>query len=71
MPITQNTVQSRIEIFENDRLYGQAEFTAKGCGGKTRWWAHIKNADFPVIEVGRLKKATGRALNSYFSGQSK
>ena len=60
-----------VEIFAKDKLYGQTEFTAKGCGGKTRWWAHIKNGDFPVVEVGRLKKTTGAALNSYFSGIKK
>ena len=71
MVAAQNTPESSVEIFENNRLYGQPEFTAKGCGGKTRWWDHIKNGDFPIVEVGRHKKAMGRDLNALFNQKSK
>jgi hypothetical protein len=68
MPAHQNiSTEPAVKIFEDDKLYGQPEFTARGCGGKTRWWKHVKNGDFRFVKVGLLTKATGSSLNAYFS----
>ena len=63
--------ENKIRVFDENKLYGQAAFTAAGLGGKTKFWEYVKAKRFRVVKIGRLTKITGSELNAFIARLSK
>lgn len=64
-------MDENFKLFEENRAYGQAQFTRAGLGGKTKFWRLVGEKKIQTFQNGRLTQFTGRAGNAYIKNLAK